>query len=273
MRIGSKMEAYENMVARAMETEGLLVAGPKKFAFLLPYMKQGTERIATTWIEVDLIGMSADRLILASVKSYFGSGGTDASHFLGEKGVKKAKGYRMIQDPEIRELLGEETSKLFGFTKKQIEFRFYSGLYKGDGEQRIRDWADKKENHAFGNKIQIFNVNQVVDKIVLLAEGKGYVDDASIVAIKAFKAAEKILEKTESKKQIETLRAKEAGDVGLKFPLGTKVQSKNDQLTGIVVGYSNQNRPNPYVTVQDEKTGVSRPRAASTLVVLELPLD
>lgn len=267
------MEAYENMVARAMETEGLLVAGPKKFAFMLPYMKQGKERIATTWIEVDLIGMSADRLILASVKSYFGSGGTDASHFLGEKGVKKAKGYRMIQDPEIRELLGEDASKLFGFDKKQIEFRFYSGLYKGDGEQRIRDWADKKENHAFGNKIQIFNVNQVVDKIVLLAEGKGYVDDASIVAIKAFKAAEKIAAKTEGKKLIKELRVREAGDIAIKFPLGAKVQSKNDQLTGLVVGYSNQKRSNPYVTVQDQRTGVSRPRAASTLIILELPSD
>jgi hypothetical protein len=53
--------------------------------------------------------------------------------------------------------------------------------------------------------------------------------------------------------------------VEIDFPLSSVVQSKKDGFTGVVVGYSNQGTPKPYVAIIDNETGVSRIRSAATL--------
>jgi len=262
------MESYENLVALAMSAENLLVAGPEKYPFVLPHIRKGRTVLATKWIEVDLIGMSANTLVLASVKSYFGSGGTTAGDFLGENGEKKAKLYSMIADEEVRNILGRAVAERYNFKESQIEFRFYSGLYKGNSEQRLRDWADKPENFAFGKPIKFYNVAQVIEPVALLAEESRYVDNPSLVAIKAYMTSVKLSSIEANKARTRDLNVDVWGEVARKFPIGEKVESRRDGLTGKVVGYSNQKTNTPYVTVLDELTGFPRPRAASTLRII-----
>jgi hypothetical protein len=262
------MESYESLVALAMSTEGLLVAGPEKFPFVLPHIRKGKTVLATKWIEVDLIGMNANTLVLSSVKSYFGSGGTTAADFLGEKGEKKAKLYSLIADEEVRNVVGRAVAERYNFKESQIEFRFYSGLYKGNSEQRLRSWSEKPENHAFGKPIKFYNVSQVIEPVSLLAEESRYVDNPSLVAIKAYITSVRHSSIAENKAKTRNLNVDVWGEVARKFPLGERVESKRDGLTGKVIGYSNQKTNYPYVTILDELTGFPRPRAASTLRII-----
>jgi hypothetical protein len=165
-------------------------------------------------------------------------------------------------------MLGKAAAERFQDSESQVEFRFYSGLYKGKSEETLRAWAEDPKNYAFKKPIKFYNVNQVIEPVSLLAESSKYVDDPSLVAIKAYKTAMKLAEKSDTKSKSVELAAELWGDVALKFPVGTRVKSIKDELAGLVVGYSNQKTSYPYVTVLDERTGFARPRAASTLKII-----
>jgi hypothetical protein len=75
------MEAFESFVALALEAEGLVVSEALKFSVT----QQTTSGLQSHGYEVDLVGARGDRLVLASVKSYFGSKGVFAEHVAGVK--------------------------------------------------------------------------------------------------------------------------------------------------------------------------------------------
>src|SRR5262245_42523513 len=77
---GPAMEAFESFVALALETENLVVSEAQKFNF----QRQTSSGLQTHGYEIDLVGARADRLVLASVKSYFGSRGVAAEHLMGQ---------------------------------------------------------------------------------------------------------------------------------------------------------------------------------------------
>ena len=69
------MEAFESFVALALEAERLVVSEAIKFPVTRPVAKAARHEIQTHGYEVDLVGARADRLVLATVKSFFGSRG------------------------------------------------------------------------------------------------------------------------------------------------------------------------------------------------------
>lgn len=72
-RYARVVEAFEQFVALALETEGLVVSGALKFPVKVRTTKAAYEEWQTQGFEVDLVGARSDRLVLATVKSFFGS--------------------------------------------------------------------------------------------------------------------------------------------------------------------------------------------------------
>ena len=77
------MEAFESFVAISLEAERFVVSPAVKFPVRLPTRKQAYGEIQTHGYEVDLVAARADRLVLATVKSFFGSRGVVAEHVTG----------------------------------------------------------------------------------------------------------------------------------------------------------------------------------------------
>ncbi|HBX79286.1 MAG TPA: hypothetical protein DEG43_16725, partial [Acidimicrobiaceae bacterium] len=131
------MESFEQFVALAMEEEGLVVSGALKFPVRRLTRKQGYEEWQTHGYEVDLVGANSERLVLATVKSFFGSRGVVSDHVMGEKGY--TSWYALLNQPDIRDGVVRGACERFGYAVEQIEMRLYVGKFAGGThETRIR---------------------------------------------------------------------------------------------------------------------------------------
>jgi hypothetical protein len=184
------MEAFETFVALALETEDLVVSEAQKFSF----QRQTTSGLQTHGYEVDLVGARADRLVLASVKSYFGSRGVAADHLMGQSAKAELnKRYALINDEELRTAVVTAAAKRFGYSTDHVRLRLYVGRFAGSRsgeashEQRIRDWCAAQT--AGGGPIEVIDVHEVVSRVRAMAESKQYRDNAALVALKVLEAA------------------------------------------------------------------------------------
>jgi hypothetical protein len=132
------MEAFEQFVALAMESEGLVVSGALKFPVTRQTRKAAYAEFQTHGFEVDLVGARRDRLVLATVKSFFGSRGVVAEHVRGEISDGKADAlYALLNDLVIRSAVVAGAAKRFGFTLDQVEVRFYVGKFAGKASEVV----------------------------------------------------------------------------------------------------------------------------------------
>lgn len=136
------MEAFESFVALAMETEKLVVSEALKF----PVTQQTTSGNQTHGYEVDLVGARQDRLILASVKSYFGSYGVVFEHVAGTARTKTHnKRFALLNNPRVRDTVVELAAERFGYQLHQVEMRLYVGKFAGaragEHRRRIESWC------------------------------------------------------------------------------------------------------------------------------------
>jgi hypothetical protein len=77
------VEAYESFVAVALAEEGFVVSEAAKFPVQLRTNKAAYDEYQTHGFEVDLVAARSDRLVLATVKSFFGSRGVVSEHVIG----------------------------------------------------------------------------------------------------------------------------------------------------------------------------------------------
>ena len=85
------MESFEQFVAVAMEAEGLIVSEAIKFPVQRRTQKASHAEVQTHGYEVDLVGARSDRLVPATVKSFFGSRGVAADHVTGATSDTRAR--------------------------------------------------------------------------------------------------------------------------------------------------------------------------------------
>lgn len=179
------VEAFEQFVALAMEAEGLVVSGALKFPVRRLTQKQKYEEWQTHGYEVDLIGASSDRLVLATVKSFFGSRGVVSEHVMGEKG--DIGWYAMLNQPDIREGVVSGACERFGYRLDQVEMRLYVGKFAGGGhEERIRDWAASQQ--IGGGALKVVSADRVVSKVREVARSKQYRDSPVLATLKVLEA-------------------------------------------------------------------------------------
>jgi hypothetical protein len=184
------MEAFESFVALALEAEGLIVSDAIKFPVRLKTRRQDRNEFQTHGYEVDLVGACADKLVLASVKSFLGSQGVVAEHVTGETGDESArKRYSLLNRPEVRTPVIRAAAKRYCYRTGQIELRLYVGKFSGAGahEERVREWASRQQ--AGAGPIRVFGLSDVVGMVRQAAVPRAYRDNPVLVTMKVLDAA------------------------------------------------------------------------------------
>ncbi|MFC7024611.1 hypothetical protein ACFQHV_15825 [Promicromonospora thailandica] len=184
------MEAYEQFVALALEAEGLVVSSALKF----PVARQTPSGLQTHGYEVDLIGARADKLVLATVKSFFGSIGVMADHVSGAGANKThTSRYKLLNDAPLRSKVVTLAAERFGYAVSQVELRLYVGKFgPKDNEERTRAWC--KSQVVGAGPIKVLGAPEVVKVVRHLARPKQYRDSAVLATIKVLNAAGALVE-------------------------------------------------------------------------------
>lgn len=168
-----------------MEVEGLVVSEAVKFPVKRRVAKASREEWQTHGFEVDLVGARHDMLVLASVKSFFGSRGVVAEH------VAHNPGYAMLNDPVVRDAILEEAKSRYKYPAKQIEFRLYVGRFaarkSGENERLVREWC--AQQRIGSGPVAVYGVVEVAEVARRLAERKTYRNNPALVAIKVLQEA------------------------------------------------------------------------------------
>jgi hypothetical protein len=191
------MEAFETFVALALEEDGFIVSSAVKFPVRRRVRKTSRAEFQEHGYEVDLVAARADRLVLATVKSFFGSQGVAAEAVMGETSNERHAGlYRLLNDPVIRDGVVRSAGERYGYKSKEIELRLYAGRFAGrragEHEDRIREWAARQRVGA--GPIGVVGLEEVVRKVRLAAERKQYRDNAALVAVKVLAEAGQLVE-------------------------------------------------------------------------------
>lgn len=186
------MEAFEAFVALTLEAEDLVVSEAVKHPVKLQTARASHPEHQTHWYEVDLVGARADRLVLASVKSFFGSSGVRGLEVQGEgKNARGNANYKLLNRPEIRDAVVTGLADRFGYALEQVQLRLCVGAWAnaktGKDEQLTRDWCAKQTVGA--GPIQVYDLKDVVPVARHLAKSKTYRNNPALVAIKVLDAA------------------------------------------------------------------------------------
>jgi hypothetical protein len=183
------VEAFEQFVALAMESERLVVSSALKFPVKRRTRKTAYEEWQTHGFEVDLVAARVDRLVLATVKSFFGSRGVVAAHVRGESADPKANAlYALLNDVHIRETVMASAAERFGFTLDQVEIRLYVGRFATSAsETEVREWC---AGQIVGRgPITVIGASEVVKIVREVARSKQYRDNAVLATLKVLDAA------------------------------------------------------------------------------------
>jgi hypothetical protein len=262
------MEAFENFVSIALTSEGYVVGGPYKFPLTLKTARATYDEFQTHGYEVDLVGASSDRLILATVKSFFGSTGVKANEVLGKSG--NIKGYKLLNNVEVRDGVLKAACERYGYKPDQVEFRLYGGRFQSDANEAvIREWAAGQK--VGSGPIRVFNAEEVVGLVQEMAKHKTYSDNPSLVAVKVLNFVNEKLEKAAAKRAKATApkaRKKYLPEPSFPIAIGAFVRSDDDGFEGFVLGYSTQNSSVPYVKVYNEDSGVTKIRSVKKVTIL-----
>jgi hypothetical protein len=186
------VEAFESFVAIALEAEGFVVSEAVKFPVAQVVNKASRKEVQTHGFEVDLVAARADRLVLATVKSFLGSRGVVADHVMDTVSNSAArKLYRLLNDPAIRDGVVQRAAERYGYQPAQVQLRFYVGRFaapsRGIDEAKIREWCGQQI--VGSGPIQVFGIRDVVAAVQKAAATKQYRDNAVLVTMKVLEAA------------------------------------------------------------------------------------
>ncbi|MGA2877190.1 MAG: hypothetical protein ABSE82_16865 [Nitrososphaerales archaeon] len=187
------MEAFEQFVAIYLEEQGYVVSSSIKFPIKRQINRQDHVEFQTHGYEVDLIAARADRLILATVKSFLGSRGVVAEHVMGISDNARAnKLYVMLHDKSIRKSMILQAAKRFGYRQDQVQLGLYVGRFsgpsKGDHEDRVRRWC--RTQRAGAGEIEVCSLSDMVEIVVKAAtDAKQYRDNPVLVTMRLLNAA------------------------------------------------------------------------------------
>lgn len=184
------MEAFEQFVAVALEADGFVVSPAVKFRVQRQTKKTAYHERQTHGYEVDLVAARADRLVLATVKSFFGSRGVAAEHVNG-KSAKHAGLYKLLNNEEIRSGVIDAACREYGYEAGQVQLRLYAGKFAapktGTHEAAIREWCEAQR--AGVGSIEVFGVQDVVASVRQAATQNQYRDNPVLVTMKVLQAA------------------------------------------------------------------------------------
>lgn len=187
------MESFEHLCKVALEAEGFVVTGNVKF----PVRRQ-TKKVAYTEFqehgyEVDLIGARGDQLVLAEVKSFFGSRGVNRQSFKGIADVTRQTDfgiYKLFNDEGLRHEVMDKACVRYGYLPQQAGMRLYVGKFAGGShEPEVRAHLATFTDPP----VRVVALSEVVETLVGLANKRTYTDDPVVMTVKALAAAGRLL--------------------------------------------------------------------------------
>jgi len=179
------MESFEHVCKVALEAEGFVVTGNVKFLVRRLTRKASREEWQTHGYEVDLVGTRNEELVLASVKSFFGSRGVNSQSFKGLADESKHcdfGGYKLFNDSELRDHVVELAATRYGFAVDQVKLRLYVGRFAGGHEERVIE-------HLQGMGVRVETLEKIVDSLIETAQRRTYTDDPVVMTVKALAEA------------------------------------------------------------------------------------
>jgi hypothetical protein len=175
------MEAFESVVALTLEAEEFVVSGAVKFPVTRRTAKAMHKEVQTHGYEVDLVAARADMLVLATVKSFFGSRGVAAEDVAGEG--RYSTHYKLLNDLLIRDEVVAAAAARYGYSKDRVRLRLYAGRFAGPRtgahEARIREMSG----------FEVFGAEEIASKLIAAAASKQYRDSPALAAVKLLQAA------------------------------------------------------------------------------------
>lgn len=181
------MEAFEHFVAVALEVECFVVSAGVKFPVRRRFRKEERGEHQTHGYEVDLVAARADRLVLATVKSFFGSRGVQAREVTGEGGDSGR--YRLLNDPVVRDGVLAGAAERYGYQPEQVPLWLHVGKFAGVGgdEAATRAWCLAQRVGA--GLIEVIGLMQIIEQVRSVAARRTYIDDPIVVSMKVLAAA------------------------------------------------------------------------------------
>jgi hypothetical protein len=176
------MEAFEHIVKVYLEAQGYIVTTGVKFP-VKKRCKNG--RCQVHGYEVDVVAAKQDSLLLASVKSFFGSGGVNKQGFKGIADSTRRchfSRYVMFNKPQVRKGILIAASKRYGYSEEQIRFALFCGKFRTCDEALVRRHLEAI-NIGAGN-VRVIGPEQIAKGILDLSKGKTYVNDPVLVTLK-----------------------------------------------------------------------------------------
>jgi hypothetical protein len=264
------MEAFESFVSLVLEAEDFVIAGPIKFKIKTKTKKTIADEYQTHGYEVDLIAARADKLVLVSVKGFFGSDGVRPKEVLAT--AANHSGYKMLNNVKLRNELVRQAAEKFGYPESQVEMRLYGGKFRGGekGLAQIREWASKQK--VGSGPIAVYSGAEIAAVVVELAKSKTYRDHETLMTVKVLLEAGLIAELNPALEPTRTLDMSPSQHAPLQqvvatLPIGSKVISTKDGLQGVVLGHKQDSGKAAYVRLWVDGEDKYYLRAASTLEV------
>lgn len=181
------MEAFEQFVALAMESEGLVVSGAIKFPVAIKTKKASRDETQVHGFEVDLVGASGNRLVLSTVKSFFGSRGVVSDQVSGTSATNSSL-YALLNNQTVRDAVIRGASERYGYDSSNIELRLYVGKFAGKiHEEATREWCSSQ--NAGAGPIRVIGAQEVVEVVRKVASSRQYRDNAVLATIKVLEVA------------------------------------------------------------------------------------
>ncbi|HEX4053484.1 MAG TPA: hypothetical protein VHX86_04395 [Tepidisphaeraceae bacterium] len=176
------MEAFEHIVKVYLEAKGYVVTTGVKF----PVKKRCNNGVCQVHgYEVDIVAAKRRSLILASVKSFLGSGGVSKQGFKGLADSKRRRHlqrYVMFNERRIRNGILKTASDRYGYSKDQIRFSLFCGKFRACDEALVRKHLEAMNVGA--GSVQVIGPEQIVKGIIDLSNGRTYINDPVLVTLK-----------------------------------------------------------------------------------------
>lgn len=175
------------------EGRGYVVTTNVKFPVRRMTRKAAYDEYQRHGYEVDIVAARANRLVLASVKSYFGSQGVHPQGFRGladeTKGTHFGR-YTLFNDAVIRERVIAAAAAQYGYKPHQVRVALCAGKFAikdGSGERAIR--AHLGALQGAGGPVEVYNLDELVAGVLQASAGSTYIDDPVVMTVKALSAS------------------------------------------------------------------------------------
>lgn len=208
------MEAFEQVVKVYLEDRGYIVTSGAKFPVPKEIVKKsGRREVQVHGYEVDLVAARFESLLLASIKSFFGSAGVGKQGFVGISDPSRRthfSRYTMFNDPVVRDGIVREASKRYGYPPERIRMGLFVGKFYRPDETIVRQ-------HLAGiclpgGPVEVVALADLVTTLLDVSRRKTYINDAVVMTLRVLRAAGLLNETTKAEDAVNAERLDEFED-------------------------------------------------------------